>query len=462
MLQQQQQLQQQDQQVYYNDNNIILNPSTARHMTDLIHADVRSMVAHSRLTRQSKGIALVERPHLTVGKLLGTGAFSAVHQVQLRGSGSTVYAMKHLQSKLVQQAENFRLAAAELAVEAHMLASFDHPNIIKVRGWAANGVASFSQGRHDSFFLLLDCLEETLDQRITKWHEQQLQWQAEEQSQSQTSLIADIWKRLSYNPQQEQLSLPPMGQQQETSLRSALRRQHQAQVYLEKLGVCTEISSALTYLHSKGVIFRDLKPNNIGFLNGQVKLFDFGLSRELPGCSLTEPFQMSGKVGTLRYMAVEVACHQPYNVSSDVYSWAMVCYETLSLQKPFAGWTRDMHRDLVCARGMRPTLQWDATTASCYYELNPVVQTLLQAGWDQVPTLRPTMLQVMHQMQQLEQHQIMVLNELQQQVMQLQQQQEPIVELPHDFSIVRKAPGRNLSDYTGATLLSYESLAGYQ
>jgi serine/threonine protein kinase len=67
-------------------------------------------------------------------------------------------------------------------------------------------------------------------------------------------------------------------------------------LYLEKLGVCVEIASALAYLHSKCVIFRDLKPNNIGFLNGRVQLFDFGLSRELPSLNLEEPFEMSGKV----------------------------------------------------------------------------------------------------------------------------------------------------------------------
>jgi serine/threonine protein kinase len=67
-------------------------------------------------------------------------------------------------------------------------------------------------------------------------------------------------------------------------------------LYLEKLGICVEIASGLAYLHSKGVIFRDLKPNNIGFLNGRVQLFDFGLSRELPNLNLEEPFEMSGKV----------------------------------------------------------------------------------------------------------------------------------------------------------------------
>lgn len=437
----------------------------ARRMTDLIHNDVKAMVANSRLVRQSDGIALVQRPDLHVGRLLGQGAFSQVHEVafisseqQQQQQPRKTYAMKHLKHKLIAQPDNFRLAAAELAVEAHMLASFDHPNIIKIRGWAANGVASFTQGRHDSFFLLLDHLEETLDQRIVKWQHQQATWNAQEQQrqhlqQQHNFGLADLWRRFSaphYSPQQS-VTAVAMEQQQQHDQQRALQLQHQEQVYLEKLGICAEIAAALSYLHDKGVIFRDLKPNNIGFLDGRVKLFDFGLSRELPGCSLEEPFQMSGKVGTLRYMAVEVACHQAYNVSSDVYSWAMVCYEILSLHKPFAGWTRDMHSNLVCGRGVRPPLVAEDHS----FVLQPQVRTLLDAAWCQHAHRRPCMPAVMHKMQQMEEQQLLTVHEL----MQQQQNAAPVqVELPQDFSIVRKSPGRSVSDYTGGTMsLSVES-----
>ena len=171
----------------------------ARRMADSIHQEVRDMVAHSRLTRNAEGIALVQRPQLDVGALLGKGAFSEVHEVRLiNDPQKRKYAMKHLKFKLMSQPENFRLAAAELAVEAHMLASFDHPNILKIRGWAANGVASFAEGAHDSFFLVLDALDETLDQRICRWQAQEDVFKQQQAAAASNSTgFFDVWKRLS-------------------------------------------------------------------------------------------------------------------------------------------------------------------------------------------------------------------------------------------------------------------------
>jgi serine/threonine protein kinase len=264
----------------------------AREMTDRIHSEVKSMVANSRLVRLSQGIALVNRQDIQIGALLGRGAFSEVHEVRVINNQNCNsrcrYAMKHLKAKLLSQADNFRLAAVELAVEAHMLASFDHPNIMKIRGWAANGVASFTTGRHDSFFLLLDCLDETLDQRISTWQTQaNIENHAVNVGGVTGNLVSGLWKRFAHPHDENSVT--------HQNLYNANSRANEA-LLLEKLGICVEISSALSYLHNNGVIFRDLKPNNIGFLNGRVQLFDFGLSRELPSLKLDEPFEMSGKV----------------------------------------------------------------------------------------------------------------------------------------------------------------------
>lgn len=267
--------------------------SATRTMTDRIHAEVKSIVSNSRLIRKSEGIALIHRRELQLGELLGRGAFSEVYEVRVINNPGCDrekrYAMKHLKAKLLTQTENFRLAAAELAVEAHMLASFDHPNVMKIRGWAANGVASFTDGRHDSFFLVLDRLDETLDQRISTW--QKHSFTQPPQHGLTGSLVSDLLRRFSIGPMTDDTAL----QHHRQNLQ--YEQQHAADaLLLEKMGISVEIAAGLAYLHYKGVIFRDLKPNNIGFLNGRVQLFDFGLSRELPSLNLEEPFEMSGKV----------------------------------------------------------------------------------------------------------------------------------------------------------------------
>ncbi len=326
----------------------------AKSMADSIHGIVRDTLRQSRLSPKGDDILLAGKDDiLLVEKVLGSGAFSQVTSVVCKDGKK--YACKHLRRELMHKKEEFQMAASELACEAHMLASFDHPNILKIHGWSMNGIASFEDGCHDSFFLLLDVLDETLESRV------------------------DWWRM------------------------NALVSFHDSSLYLQKLHIMLEIASALAYLHERAIVFRDLKPNNIGFLGNKVQLFDFGLSRELPMLDTSVPFELSGKVGTLRYMANEVAMNQPYNVSADVFSFAMVAYEMLSLQKPYDGWTRAMHTSLVCERGMRPD------TIHCIDLIPLEMDLLLQLAWHRDSTKRPTMHQIVTQLEVFIDQQLVIL-----------------------------------------------------
>ncbi len=102
--------------------------------------------------------------------------------------------------------------------------------------------------------------------------------------------------------------------------------------------VALQIAAGLKYLHSHNIIFRDLKPANIGFdVRGDVKIFDFGLARIMPddGCPYTDRFFMSG-AGSPRYMSPEcLTLGESYNMKADIYSFAIILWEMLSASRPY-------------------------------------------------------------------------------------------------------------------------------
>lgn len=79
---------------------------------------------------------------------------------------------------------------------------------------------------------------------------------------------------------------------------------------LHRLDVSRQICVAMKYLHENMVVFRDLKPDNVGFdiNNGKVKLFDFGLAKELKARDRISEnnYKNTRYVGTRRYMTPEV------------------------------------------------------------------------------------------------------------------------------------------------------------
>jgi len=106
----------------------------------------------------------------------------------------------------------------------------------------------------------------------------------------------------------------------------------------DRLRVAASLAATVEYLHSQSVIFRDLKPKNVGFdKQGNLKLFDFGLARFMPreGDAYKDVYEMSG-AGTPRYAAPEVFYYQPYNLKADVYSFSVMLWEMMCLKKPFA------------------------------------------------------------------------------------------------------------------------------
>jgi len=106
----------------------------------------------------------------------------------------------------------------------------------------------------------------------------------------------------------------------------------------EAVECAMQICAALEHAHQLGVIHRDLKPANL-FLagNGQVKVGDFGLARDLNSSRLTVDGQT---VGTCRYMPPEqIAGEANLTGAVDLYAVGCILYEMLLGQTPFDGGT---------------------------------------------------------------------------------------------------------------------------
>mmetsp|Transcript_11205 Transcript_11205/g.23851 ORF Transcript_11205/g.23851 Transcript_11205/m.23851 type:complete len:263 (-) Transcript_11205:174-962(-) len=243
--------------------------------------------------------------------------------------------MKSLRPQIRSDEDQFIIGAEDLVHETAILANLNHRHIIKLHGRSTGQLTEAFL--NDGYFILLDKLSETLHGRFATWKATGCHLQG-----------------------------PSM----------------------EQMDVAHSIADAMTYLHSKKIVFRDLKPDNVGFdHNGDLKLFDFGFAIGLPEKDVDNPAGfLYDRCGTPRYMAPEVGISLGYGTKADVYSFGILLWEMCALQKPFASIkSADAFEKQVFIDGKRPPIdrRWPVN-----------VVELINGCWSSTPSKRPSMIDV--------------------------------------------------------------------
>ena len=105
--------------------------------------------------------------------------------------------------------------------------------------------------------------------------------------------------------------------------------------------VVARVSRAMHFAHERGVIHRDIKPQNIMIdeESGEPKVLDFGLAKNVDAQQMQQLTQMGAFLGTPAYMAPEQAGGDPNAIDrrADVYALGAILFEVLTNRPPFTG-----------------------------------------------------------------------------------------------------------------------------
>lgn len=104
----------------------------------------------------------------------------------------------------------------------------------------------------------------------------------------------------------------------------------------EALSIMIQLTSALQYAHDHNIIHRDIKPQNIFLMqDGTIKLGDFGIA-EADGLNIHNPIESKEIIGSVHYIAPEIAKGKAATNQSDIYAAGVTFFELITGHLPFS------------------------------------------------------------------------------------------------------------------------------
>lgn len=158
----------------------------------------------------------------------------------------------------------------------------------------------------------------------------------------------------------------------------------------QKLIILYGISSGMAYLHAHNILHRDLSPENIlvdDDLNPKISGFVLSKITDFISASMNRNSQKSLK-GTPLYIAPEVLSNYEYSKAGDVYAFAYIMYEILSLEKPFKEFNFLQLMEKVVNEESRPTISSN---------IPPAYRELIERCWSQNPENRPSFEEIVNE-----------------------------------------------------------------
>ncbi len=151
---------------------------------------------------------------------------------------------------------------------------------------------------------------------------------------------------------------------------------------IDAMRIVRQAAGGLAAAHAKGIIHRDVKPQNLFVLpDGTVKLVDFGLATQAEGELASE------RIGTPHYMAPEVCEARPAETASDVYSLGITFYHLLTGAPPYAGQSiKEILQSHIAGEPLKPERKRP--------EISKAVCELVRAMTKRDPLTRPNVQEV--------------------------------------------------------------------